>query len=378
MKPDMRSLRVAGFPGRYIQGPGALETLAEVAQDLSAALLLVVCDDTVESLLGAGLRERLAASGMPSRRLRFGGECTRAEIDALTQQASGHVRPAVLALGGGKAIDTAKGVAKAISAPLVIAPTIASNDSATSRLIVLYDDEHRLLGVDLLARNPDVVLVDSLHIARAPLRFFRAGMGDALSKRFEAAQCMANGGLNFHGGRPPATAGALADRCYAVIEAHGASATAAVALGQVDESVEAVIEATVLLSGIGFESGGLSLAHALVRGLSTVPRLATSLHGEAVAFGTVTQIVLECLTGQRAGRELDQHLDLLDRIGLRVSLESLGQARLGPPELDSLVATTLQAPYTAHFPQRIEPALLAQAVLEADARLRAREARHTS
>lgn len=375
MSAMLSAFRTAGFPGRYIQGSGALELLGEVARDLAASSLLMVCDDTVDRLLGESLRSRLSASGMPARRLAFRGECTRAEIEARVAEARQGGSGAVVAMGGGKAIDTGKGVAKALSAPLIVAPTVASNDSATSRLIVLYDDRHRLAGVDLLPRNPDVVLVDSLQISRAPLRFFRAGMGDALSKRFEAAQTLAAGGLNFHGGRPPAVAALFADRCYAVIRDQGPSAVAAVREGNLDESVEAVIEATVLLSGIGFETGGLSLAHALLRGLSAIPALASSLHGEAVAFGTVTQILVECDRGQRAPAVLEEFLVLLERIGLRVSLESLGHGQLSADELAQVVATTLAAPYAAHFPPGTDADVLGQAILKADALLRNRGTR---
>jgi len=359
------SLRVAGFPARYIQGQGALEALGAVARDLGVSRVLRVCDDVVEAAIGERAHRRLVAEGLQSARLRFAGECTRGAIGELAASASAPGSAAVLGLGGGKAIDTAKGVARALGLPLVIAPTIASNDSATSRLIVLYDEQHRLLGVELLARNPDVVLVDTREIARAPVRFFRAGIGDALSKRFEASQCDAARGLNFHGGRPPALALQLAESCYQVIEARGEAATRAVETGACDDDVEAVTEATVLLSGLGFESGGLSFAHALVRGLSTIPATAAALHGEAVAFGTVVQLLLE----RRAGAAIDAHLALLRRVGLQVSLKGLGKAVLSEPELDSLLEATLLAPYVANFPRRIDRAELRQAVLSADALL---------
>lgn len=358
-------LRVAGFPARYIQGAGALEALGAVARDLGVTQVLRLCDDVVEAAVGKGLHSRLVEQGVESVRLRFAGECTRGAIESLAASAPASGRAAVLGLGGGKAIDTAKGVARALGLPLVIAPTIASNDSATSRLIVLYDEQHRLLGVELMARNPDVVLVDTREIARAPVRFFRAGIGDALSKRFEASQCDAAGGLNFHGGRPPALALQLAERSYEVIEAQGEAATRAVAAGACNEAVEAVTEATVLLSGLGFESGGLSFAHALVRGLSTIPATAGALHGEAVAFGTVVQLLLE----RRSGPAIDVHLALLRRVGLQVSLEALGKAELESAELDSLVDATLLAPYVANFPRRIGRAELRQAVLTADSLL---------
>ena len=69
--------------------------------------------------------------------------------------------------------------------------------------------------------------------------------------------------------------------CHDTIVEFGEAALRQVAYAQQpDEAVERVIEVTVLLSGIGFESGGLSLAHALVRGFSAHAVLGKFLHGE--------------------------------------------------------------------------------------------------
>ncbi len=228
---------------------------------------------------------------------------------------------------------------------------------------MLYDDEHRVLGVDLLARNPDAVVVDTAEIARAPVRYFRAGIGDAMSKTFEAAQCAAAGGLNFHGGRPPRTAALLGDHCYSVLRDKGLSAIEDVAHGQATAVVEDVVEATVLLSGLAFESGGLSVAHAMIRGLSAVPAFNGALHGEMVVFGTLVQVILE----QRPVQWMDGHLALVHRLGLPTTLGALGKAALAPEELDAVVDRTLAAPYAANFRRPLDAALLRQAILAADA-----------
>lgn len=358
----LSGLRIAGFPGRYLQGPGALGALPHVIRELGGDSVVVVSDDFVAEAIGARVRDELQAAGITSRRLRFPGECTRATIDALAAQAA-DLRGAVVAgLGGGKTIDTAKGVATATGARLVIVPTVASNDSATSRLVVLYDDAHRVVAAETLPRNPDVVLVDTAEIVRAPVRFFRAGIGDALSKTFEARQCRQSGGLNFFGGRPPETAGLMADRCYAAIRESGAAAVQAVLRQECTPEVETVTEATVLLSGLGFESGGLSLAHALIRGLSGVPALTRALHGEMVTFGTLVQLVLE----GRPAPEVREHLSLLARMGMPATLEALGQATLSEQELAAVAGLTLAAPYTRNFERALDAASIVSAILAAD------------
>ncbi|XNM77154.1 iron-containing alcohol dehydrogenase [Escherichia coli] len=47
------------------------------------------------------------------------------------------------------------------------------------------------------------------------------------------------------------------------------------------------------LDGVGFESGGLAAAHAVVNGLTAIQDAHHYYHGEKVAFGTLTQLVLE-------------------------------------------------------------------------------------
>lgn len=361
----MSEVRTMGFPGRYIQGPKALATLPQLFAELKCRRIALLADATVRAAIGdsigTALRESSRAREIDSTWLEFPGECSASVIAALAGKAG--ECDTVVALGGGKTIDTGKGIARRCDARLIIVPTIASNDSPTSRLIVLYDEAHRVAGVELLARNPDVVLVDTQVIARAPARFFAAGMGDALSKTFEANQCYLTGGRNFFGTLSLPTARLLADRCYQTIVEFGESALQQVATQhEPNEAVERVIEATVLLSGVGFESGGLSLAHALVRGFSAHPVLGTFLHGEAVAFGTLVQLIAE----GRPQAQIAQHAALTRRLGLPVSFSWFGIERLGAAELDEIARVTCTAPYIDHLHPKTDAAGVRAALELAD------------
>jgi len=362
MNAEVRSM---GFPGRYIQGPQALRQLPQLLEELGARSIALLADATVRGTLGSRIDAALQSSArrpaMPAVWLDFPGECSASIIADLAAQAG--ECDTVVALGGGKTIDTGKGISRRRPAQLVIVPTIASNDSPTSRLIVLYDEAHRVAGVELLARNPDVVLVDTEVIAQAPARFFSAGMGDALSKTFEARQCHLTRGRNFFGTLSLPTARLLADRCYAVIVEHGAAALRQVAeRHEPDESVERVIEATVLLSGVGFESGGLSLAHALVRGFSAHPKIGGFLHGEAVAFGTLVQLAAE----GRPDAEIAEHAELTRRLRLPVSFKSFGVDPISAAELDEIARIACTAPYIGHLHPAIDAGGVRRALGRAD------------
>lgn len=357
------SIGIFGFPGRYVQGPGALRELGPLLRELRVSRVAAVADAVVRGAVGASVEMALHGDGPAWQWLDFAGECTAATIASLADQARAAGCDGVLALGGGKTIDSAKGVAKALQTRLVIAPTVASNDSPTSRLIVIYDDAHRLVEVQSLLRNPDAVVVDTEVICRAPRRFFAAGLGDALSKRFESAQCAAAGGRNFFGGRPLGLALAMGERCYATIRADGAAALARVAAGLgPDEAVERVVEASVLLSGLAFESGGLSLAHALNRGFTAHALLTRALHGEMVAFGAIVQLIAQ----DEPAEFVQEHAAFTQSLGLPVCFADLGAPALSQAEVLQIAELSCEAPYIGHLQPPATVQRVADALWQAD------------
>lgn len=357
-------IRTIGFPGRYLQGPGAIQALGPLLVELGCKSPVIVSDDIVMAAVGDTVHSALQHTGQKAAFLRFPGECSASAIAALSAQATGLGVDAVVALGGGKTIDTAKGIAKALGLALFVVPTIASNDSPTSRLIVLYDDAHRVAGVEVMARNPDVVLVDTDIVARAPARFFAAGMGDALSKQFEAEQCHLNGGHNFFGTPSLPIARLLARQCYDTITTFGQAALARVAATQTpDDAVERVVEASVLLSGLGFESGGLSLAHALTRGFTAHPAMARMLHGELVAFGAIVQLVAQ----NQPDADTEKHARFVATLGLPICWADLGAPLISAAEIEEVARLTCAAPYIGNLHPKADATRVAWALVRADA-----------
>lgn len=352
-------MRIFGAPCRYMQGPGALDALGAALAQHGARAAAVVDPFALEAY-GEAMARSARDAGVAFAAHAFGGECTAGEIDRLT--AAADAPDVVLAVGGGKAIDTGKGVAQAHGRPLVVVPTIASNDAPTSTVIVVYDDTHRIAEVRRTRRNPDTVLVDTAVIAAAPARFLRAGIGDGLSKTFEAHQCAAAGGQNFFGGRATLAALTLAERCYHVLRDDAEAALAAVERKTPDAALERVVEAAVLLSGLGFENGGLSLAHALQRGLAADARLAHVLHGELVAYALLVQLALE----RRPTDEIADLRAFYRRIGLPVRLADLGAPDVGDDLRRTMGELTMAAPYIGNFQRALSAHDIAAAIAEVE------------
>lgn len=354
-------LKTMGFPSRYIQGPGALKQTGQLLSELGFKRPVLLCDETVRKVALPILRESLDPFGHESSVVVFPGEITLATVADCNQKVAGHRPDVVVGLGGGKAVDAAKAAAANLDVPVVIAPTVASNDAPTSRLIVINDQNRTPVQIDFLKLNPTAILVDTDIIVKAPVRFFAAGIGDAISKSLEANQCAASGGVNFFGTPPSATAIMLSDQCFSVILKHAVTAYDAVKRREITPEVEELVEATVLLSGLGFESGGLSLAHALIRGITAIPSMGKMLHGEMVAFGALVQSVVE----NRQQQELEQLLAIFAHTKLPTCFAEFGyEGRMRAADLDKIVSATLAHTYAANMTPPLTAERLRDALLK--------------
>lgn len=307
-------------PSQYVQGPSTLEKLGEYVNEFGAHAL-VITDDVVEGVVGSSVERSFSSADASYGITMFDGECTEDEIDRLSAIAQHAEADVIVGIGGGKVIDAAKGVRGQDGGHLVTVPTIASTDAPTSGLSVLYTETGNIAGGIVHDRRPDLVLVDTEIGASAPVRWFVSGIGDALATRFEAEATSESGGWTFAGGNPSQAGLALATQCYDVLRAHGLEAVDAVADGTVTDAVEETVEAIVLLSGLGFENGGLAAAHAIHDGIVSEAETEAT-HGEKVWFGLLTQLLLE-------GRPEDEIRDIAQfahDLGLPMTLDDLGVA----------------------------------------------------
>lgn len=350
-------MRTFASTPHYVQGPGALSEIGRVVATLGRVPAFVV-DAQV-----AHLFEEVLAEGLlrPRVTLPFTGEVTDEAIANLASRCAGC--DVVIAAGGGKALDAGKAVALHHGLPVVSVPTIASNDGPASRGIAIYDDAHRLVRVDQMPGNPAAVIVDSMVIARAPVHFLRAGVGDAIAKTFEAEACWAGGGLTKQGSRPTHAGRAIAQAAYRLLRAYAPAGIAAAERQEVTEDLEATIEACVLLSAMGFENGGLSIAHSVTRGLMTLRGAKERLHGEHVAYGALVQLAAE----HRTDDEIRDLAGFLASVGLPVSLADLGVSNPGQADIEAIADATMTSPHMRTLAQPLQAADIAAAIWRIEA-----------
>ena len=283
---------IFGAPRRYIQGAGALGELGKHIKPLGENVL-VAGGRAGMLATRAGREKSFQSYGIRQVEEPFRGETSDAEIERLARIAKTGGCDVILASGGGKVIDTVKAAAEFLGVPAVIVPTIASNDAPCSALSVVHNEDGSFNRLMPLKNSPALVLVDTGIIARSPVRQLVSGMGDALATWFEADACEKSGALNNFGGRVSISAMALARLCLDTLLEYGRDAKRSCELQRVTPALEKVVEANILLSGLGFESGGVAVAHALSESFSSIPALRGFTHGELVAFGLLVHMVLE-------------------------------------------------------------------------------------
>jgi len=320
-----------GFPLVYHQGPDVIDHMGDLINFMGKRPL-IVAGSFEKELVGTRIENELKSHSMHPVYFDFEGEASLENIDKVVERAESEHCDFAIGVGGGKAIDVSKAVKLKLGLPVVIVPTIASNDASTSRMIITYNTDGSFRGPLTMRENPDAVIVDSAVIASAPLRYLLAGMGDALATWFEARQCRESGVTNFLDGRPGETMFAIAELSYGLIRDYGVAAVSDHKKGVLTESLEKIIEANILLSGLGFEGCGVAAAHAFSQGFSQIRETHGSLHGEEVAVGLIGQLALE-------NRTDDFILDLLEfyhTIGLPGSLEMLGLTQVRDHHLKTI------------------------------------------
>ncbi|MBY5323950.1 MULTISPECIES: glycerol dehydrogenase [Rhizobium] len=285
--------RGARFPGRYIQADGAMALLGQEAQTYGKRATALV-DRGIFDLLEAEVTNALAGR-VDFDLARHGGECSEREISALAETARSKGADVVIGIGGGKALDTAKAAARDLGLPVIVVPTIAASDAPCSALAVVYNEDGTVAYDSFLPNNPNLVLVDTALIAKAPARFLAAGIGDALATWYEADSCRRSGAFNCMKMPGVSLAFEVARFCRETIFEFGVAALSECDAKTAGPAIERVIEANILLSGIGFESGGVAAAHAIHHGLCELDDVHHHLHGEKVAIGVLAGLKIQGL-----------------------------------------------------------------------------------
>lgn len=345
-------------PSRYVQGTGVISELGQETAKIGKNILLIA-DEVVWDIAGKSVEESFENVDVQYNHIQFSGEASDKEIERLTDEGKSFGSDVVIGLGGGKTLDTAKAVADKLSAPTVIVPTTASTDAPTSALSVIYSDEGVFEGYKFYDKNPDLVLVDSKIVIGAPPKFFASGIADAMATLVEASATVRRNGDTMAGGKPTLASQAIAEKAEETLFLYGIEAYEAAKDGLVTPAVEKVIEANTLLSGLGFENGGLAGAHAIHNGFTALHGDIHNLtHGEKVAYGTLVQLVLE----GRPGNEIAEYVDFYEALEMPTTLAAM---HLTDVSFEDLVEVGKLATGEGETLKNLDPEITPEQVAEA-------------
>ena len=343
MTDTSAALRSMISPGRYLQGRGALHSLGEYVARFGRKPL-VLADDVVRGLTEEVITTSFEAAGLPVTFERFNGMPSAAESSRVGQVAREQGNDVLIGVGGGAPIDTAKAAGDDTGLPVVSVPTVASTDAPCSALSVVYTPEGAFESYRFYDRNPSLVLVDTQLVANAPAKFLVAGIGDALATWIESRAVEQANATTMAGGQATRAGRALAKLSWDILWESAIPAVRAVEQNLVTPDVEAVAEANTLLSGLGFESGGLAAAHAIHDGLTAVPHTHGLAHGQKVNIGSIAQLVLE----GRPASEVSSFIEFTTRVGLPTTLTEVGLGEADEEVLRSVAEAATDPAETIH------------------------------
>lgn len=356
----MERLRAMREPLKYVQGRDALLKFQEEMGYMGKRWLFIcsrsgykACHDKLEQSFGTAEDYR--------RYEIFGGISSHGEIDKMVEIVKKDNIDAVVGVGGGSAVDTAKATAYYAGKHVVIIPTVAATDAPCTGLSVIYNDDHSFDKYLFYPTNPDAVMVDTVVIANAPARFLVAGMGDALGTYFEGRASIRTESPSLEGTGITRAGQALAKLCYETLLEYGSQALEACKVHAVTPAFEYIVEANVYLSGVGADNVNCAAPHSFYNGVTALG-IAHADHGCCVAFGTLVQLILEGAPKE----EFEKVQNFCLEVGLPVTLAEIGVTTADQVKVISEKAC-VPGETIHNLAGDVQPVELYDAIMQADA-----------
>ena len=288
----------------------------------------------------------------------YGKEATWENVNRLRAMEEVRSAECILAVGGGKCLDTVKLAADMLGKPVFTVPTIASNCAPVTKISIIYNADGSFREIPRLKRVPEHCFIDPRVIVAAPIRYFRAGIGDAMAKHVESNWSAKAGEALSFASETGINAGKM---CFYPLLRLGEEALRDAELGLVTQAVEDCVLNVVVSPGITSVTvhpdynGGI--AHALFYGLTQRKHIEEHhLHGDVVFYGVLVNLMVD-----RDWEKLSAAFRFGKAVGLPTSLADLELTREDP--LEDVLNATLQNQEMTHTPYPVTKQMLREAIL---------------
>ena len=349
------------FPQNVFRGRGALPQIGAYCKELGGPVFVLggkTALGKTQAILEASLQEagvKIAAVEW------YGGECTQDNIDRLAAGVRQHGAKVIIAVGGGKALDTGKLTGDACGVPVVTVPTIAATCAAATPVAVLYDNDGIFIRIVSFPNCPVGMIIDTDILLAAPAEYLSAGLGDTLAKWYEyraAIQCVEQNSLSL-------AALAQGRLCYDLVARFGGEAQNAVATKQYAAALEAAADAIILYAGMALIYGGEKLrsaaAHALYNAFTIIPEAHEMGHGRTVGYGNLCLLALE----GRPDEELLEAVEIAKACGVPVTSQQI--AKTTAAQMEAVAAKAVSLPDMKNMPLTVTTEKMLQAIARVDA-----------
>ncbi|MBQ8417982.1 MAG: iron-containing alcohol dehydrogenase family protein [Phascolarctobacterium sp.] len=288
----------------------------------------------------------------------YGHDCTYAHINRLATMAKELNVDMIFGMGGGKALDTAKGAADVAGLPIFTFPTIAATCAGITKLSIIYREDGSFEEMMFFDRPARHCFIDLTIIAEAPAIYLQAGMGDTLGKHFECHFSSRNDELA-HGS---ALAREISNMCYLPIKAYGAKALQDcknnICSAELKEAVLANVVSTGLVSLLVEDCYNGAVAHSVYYALVSLPGFEHyNLHGNVVAYGILVQLAVDGEMEQAA-----EFKKFLQSMEIRTTLEEM-HAPADRASLEEVLKLVVTGPDMQHIPYPINEDMIYDAMM---------------
>lgn len=340
----------------YTIGPDAISALSGIAENLGDRALIVGGETALEKSKEKVVQALTLHGGIDFHIRWYGGEVSYENIDTLMGEAQKNRSNLIIGVGGGKAIDTAKGLAEKLQIPIITIPTIASTCAAATALSVIYQPNGEFAEILHMDHSPVHILIDTTIIAASPWQFQWAGIGDAMAKYYESKVATRNKKIS----HSTQMALQISRLCAEPALKYGVKAVSDNKAGIDSPELRDVMLNNIISTGyasllVGLDNNSAA-AHGLYYGMTALPEIEENhLHGEIVAYGILFLLMMD--NDQDEVRRL---YPFYKEIGFPTCLGDLDLKR--GDISDTVVEKALASPNMGNMPYKVTREMLLEAI----------------